>query len=153
MATCKGLSIVLAAALSVGSAFAADKSDVMAAVHKFAEGANKGDAKAVSEACADQTSIIDEFAPHAWSGAGACAKWFDDFGAFMKKEQMSDAKLSLGKPRHVDVTGDAAYVVVPTTFTYKAKGKPEKEANAMWTLVLQKTGGNWRITSWAWPKP
>ena len=37
-------------------------------------------------ACASPSSIIDEFPPHAWQGATACADWANDFETFNKKE-------------------------------------------------------------------
>ena len=40
---------------------------------QFIDGFNKGDVKSALAACADQVSIIDEFAPYEWHGAGACA--------------------------------------------------------------------------------
>ena len=33
-------------------------------------------------------------------------------------------QVTLGKPLHANVTGDAAHVVVPATMTFKLKGKP-----------------------------
>lgn len=36
---------------------------VLASVHQFVDGFNKGDTKSLVEACAAQTSIIDEFPP------------------------------------------------------------------------------------------
>jgi hypothetical protein len=38
----------------------------MAPVHQWVDGINKGDMKAATAACADQTSIIDDFRPHEW---------------------------------------------------------------------------------------
>ena len=42
--------------------------------------------------------------------------------------------MTLDKPRHVDVTGTDAYVIVPTNLSYKKKGQLVKEAGLM-TLV------------------
>jgi len=127
-----------------------DKTDVMAVVNQWDDGFNKGDMKSAVAACADQTSIIDDLAPHEWHGAGACSKWMKDAAAFFKKNEMTNVVSTLSKPRHVDVTGDRAYVVVPATLTYTEKGKPVKEDPATVTMSLQKTASGWRITGWAW---
>ena len=126
--------------------------DVMATVHQFVDGFNKGDTKSALGACAEQTSIIDEFPPHEWHGAGACAKWADDYDANAKKDGITDGMVMLGKPRHVDVTGDLAYVVVPANYSFKQKGKPVSEIGSMLTIALQKGPAGWRMTAWTWTK-
>src|SRR3954469_10200448 len=98
---------------------ASEATDAMAPVHQFVDGFNKGDAKTALAACAEQASIIDEFPPHEWHGAGACAKWADAYEANAKKEAITDGVVTLGKPTHVDVTGDRAYVVVPAGYAWK----------------------------------
>ncbi|HVN35093.1 MAG TPA: nuclear transport factor 2 family protein [Casimicrobiaceae bacterium] len=143
---------LFAALLAAAPAFAADKDDVMASVKQFVDGFNKGDVKSALAACAEQTSIVDEFPPHEWHGPGACAAWANDFDADAKKNGITDGKVTLGKPRHVDVAGDRAYVVVPASYAYKLKGKPTKETGSMLTIALQKGASGWRMTGWAWTK-
>ncbi len=58
----------------------------------------------------------------------------------------------LGEPRHVDITGGYAYVVVPATFDYNRLGKPVNQTGASFTVALRKVDGNWRLTAWAWTK-
>lgn len=141
-----------AAALAAGPAAATEKTDVMVPIHQFVDGFNKGDVKTAVAACADQTSIIDEFPPHEWHGAGACATWAKDFDADAKKNGMTDGVVTLGSPRHVDITADRAYVVVPANFTFKQKGKLVKETGSALTFALQKGATGWRITGWTWTK-
>jgi hypothetical protein len=124
----------------------------MTPVHQFVDGFNKGDIKTALAACAEQTSIIDEFPPHEWHGAGACSNWANDFDADAKKNGVTDGIVTLGNPRRVDITADRAYVVVPANYTFKQKGKLVKETGSMLTLVLQKGAAGWRITGWAWTK-
>ena len=85
----------------------------------------------MTAACADQTSIIDEFPPHEWHGVGGCTKWIADYEADSKKNGITDGVVTLGTPKHVDVTADRAYVVVPADYSYKQKGKPVKETASM----------------------
>jgi ketosteroid isomerase-like protein len=140
------------AALVQGTTAAQDKAAVMAPVHQFVDAFNKGDAKAAMAVCADQTSIIDEFPPHEWHGPGGCATWFNDYDADAKKNGVTDGVVTLGSPRHIDVTADRAYVVVPADYTYKQKGKVVKEKDSMLTLVLQRGAAGWRIIGWTWAK-
>ena len=140
--------VVAVAGLAAGS----EQTEVMAPVRQFVDGFNKGDAKSAVAACADQTMIIDDFPPHLWHGAGACASWASAYEADAKKNGIVDGVVTLGKPRQVDITGDVAYVVVPASFSYKQNGKLVKEAGATFTLVLQKGMAGWRITAWAWAK-
>ncbi len=147
------ISVALTVALlAAGSAAATEKTDVMVPVHQFVDGFNKGDIKTAVAACAEQTSIIDEFPPHEWHGAGACSTWANDFDADAKKNGITDGKVTLGAPRHVDITADRAYVVVPANYAYKQKGKPAKETGSTLTIALQKSAAGWRVTGWAWTK-
>jgi hypothetical protein len=138
--------------LAAGVSLADDKTDAMMPVHQFTDGFNKGDVKTAVAACADETSIIDEFPPHAWNGTGACSKWAGDFDADAKKNGITDVTVTLGKPKHIDVTEDTAYVVVPANYAYKMKGKQMKEIGSMLTVALRKTEAGWRITAWSWSK-
>jgi ketosteroid isomerase-like protein len=138
--------------LTAGQAAASDKTDVMKVVRQFVDGFNKGDTKAAVAACAEEASIIDEFPPHEWHGAGACSKWIDDYDADARKNGITDGVVTLRAPWHVDVTGDRAYVVAPVNYTYKQKRKLVKEIGSLLTVTLQKSGAGWRITGWAWSK-
>ena len=74
---------------------------VLASINQFVDGFNKGDTKTAAAACADETSIIDEFPPHEWHGSGACAKWLNDFDADAQKNGITDGVVKLGKASHV----------------------------------------------------
>ena len=146
------IALVIAIFAAAAPSYATDKDDVMVPVKQFVDGFNKGDVKSALAACAEQTSIVDEIPPHEWHGPGACATWAKDFDADAKKNGVSDGKVTLGKPRHVDIAGDRAYVVVPTTYAFKLNGKPMKETGSMLTIALQKGASGWLMTGWAWTK-
>ena len=130
--------------------FASDQTDLVAAVKAYDDAFNKGDMKTANAMCAPNAIIIDDFAPHVWQGADACGAWTKDIGAYEKAGGVTDGVVTIGKPWRVTVTGDRGYVVVPTTYTYKQKGKPVVESGAAWTLAFQKIAGSWKITGWAW---
>ena len=125
---------------------------VMATVQQFVAAFNKGDTKAAAAVCAEQTSIIDEFPPYEWHGIGACAKWMGEYDADAKKNGITDGVVTLGKPSHVDVTLDRAYVVVPANYTYKQKGAVVAETGSILSIALHKVPTGWRMTGWAWAK-
>jgi len=130
---------------SAASALASDKDDVMAVLNLW----NDTDpAKGVSS-CADDASVIDDFPPFEWRGAGACANWAKTFDGYAQKNAITDSTGTIGKPKRFVVSGDHAYVVVPATFSYTMKGKPVK-LTAVATFSLHKTASGWRITAWSW---
>ena len=137
------------AVLAAGPAAATDKAEVMSVVHHWVDSFNQGDMKSMGAACADQASIIDDFPPHVWSGAGACDKWSSDFQAFIQAGAITDPAVTIGKPWHIALTADYAYVVAPTTFPFKHKGKPVKQGGVL-TVTLQKGAAGWRMIGWAW---
>ena len=123
---------------------------VLAPVHQFIEGVNTGDFKSAAAACASPSSVIDDFPPHEWQGPTACADWAHGFVASTKAAGITESHVTLGTPWHVSVTGDRAYVVVPTHYTYKMRGVSQREDGSIFTVALRKMPSGWRITGWAW---
>ena len=149
------IAALLTAAVMAGPASASDKIstpdkiDVMRPVREFVDSFNRGDVKA---ACANQSTIIDEFPPYLWQGATACADWFNDFDVFREKNGIVDPKITLGLGQYIDVVGDRAYVVVQAHLTFKQNGKRVSERDPILTVTLQKIADTWRIAGWAWSK-
>ena len=144
------IAFALAFLLVAGSAAASAAAGPMAVVQQFVDAFNKGDLKAAAAMCASPASVIDDFPPHAWQGATACADWARAWVADAKKNGDTGAVVTLDKPSHVDVTGDRAYVVVRATYAYDEHGKPVKQTGSVFTVVLQKFTAGWRINGWAW---
>src|SRR5258707_13797429 len=78
----------------------------LASVHQFADGFNKGDMKMLLAACAGQTSILDEFPPHDWHGAGAGAKGVADFDAVAEQNGLTEGFVNHGNRRDVQYPAD-----------------------------------------------
>lgn len=146
----KLLVVVCVVMLASSLASASDQSNVMAPVHQFVDGFNKGDAKAALAACADQVSIIDDFTPYHWSGSGACSAWAQAYAAWAKTNGITDGVVTLGKTRAIEVSGDDAYMVMVAGFIWKENGQPKRESGATFTVVLHKSGSRWLITAWTW---
>lgn len=136
------------AALAATPVVASESADVMARVHQFID----GDTKTSLAACAPEAAIVDEFPPHEWQGPGACSNWNRDYRAYNKANGITDTIATVGKPTHVDITGNRAYVVVPANYTYKQRGKQVTESGSIFTVALRKGPTGWRITGWAWAK-
>lgn len=139
----------LAFIVSSAPAFASDNGAVMAPVNQFFNGLNTNNLKLSAAACATPASVIDDFPPHEWQGQTACGDWAKGFAAAVKEADYTENHVTLGKPLHLNVTGDRAYLVVPATYTFKDHGKPTSEP-AIFTAALRKLSQGWRITGWAW---
>ena len=130
----------------------ADATDPMATVRNYIDAFNRGDAKAMATAFALQSSILDGMAPHLWVGPTASQDWYREVLAERKQHGASGYCVTLDKPRHANVTDDAAYVVVPATMTFNLQGKQIIQTGAVFTVALRKLAEGWRIAAWAWAK-
>lgn len=146
------LAALFAITVAAGPAAASDEADVIARLQQYAAVFNEGDMQKALAYCAAQSAIIDEFPPYQWQGAMGCADWARDLDAFRKQNAITDPIVTLGRPTAVMVTGDRAYVVVPSDLAYMQNGKPAAERGAIWTVTLQKTAGDWRLTGWTWAR-
>jgi len=133
------------------SAMSGEKGAVMAVIKEFQSDFNSGNSNWV-QLCADQTSIIDEFPPYAWTGSGTCSQWGKDYDADAQKNSVTHPSVWFGAAKHLDVAGDRAYVVLPASYNYQQNGKPVKETGATLTIALQKSANNWRIAAWTWSR-
>ena len=144
------LSATVAMAQQRASALAAD--DPMAAVRKYVDAFNQGDAAGMATTFAIPGSILDGMAPHVWQGPTATQDWYRDVLVEGKQHGASDYFITLSEPLHNNVTGDNAYVVVPATMTFKVRGEQVTQSGAVFTVALRKLADGWRIAAWAWAK-
>lgn len=137
-----------ALALAAGPALASDRTEILGTIDKYAHAFNAGD-KSGASLCEANASIIDDFPPHVWSGASACATWFGAVQANFRHAGITDGKVALGKSGHLTITGDVAYGVYPSVVSYRLKGKPVKD-RGVWTFAMHKGATGWRIAAWTW---
>jgi ketosteroid isomerase-like protein len=141
---------VLAIALFVPATMAATTSDVTTTIKQFIDAFNAGDEKAVSASYASgDIVIVDEFAPHIWTGPHAPQDWASDYDKHAQATGVSDGAVKYGAPTRAEVEGNAAYVVIPTVYNYKEHGKAITEEGQM-TFVLRTEKDAWKIVSWTW---
>ena len=147
---CRALIAAIVSVVAAGPSLASDQTAVMLPVHQFVDIFNMGDAMTAPEGCASATSIIDDFPPHEWHGEGACQRWMDSYRVFAKDNGIDEMIMTLGNPRHVDITADRAYVVVPVDYTLRKGGKLSKKTGSILTFALKRDGNVWRVASWSW---
>jgi hypothetical protein len=102
--------------------------------------------------CADPMQILDGMSPHVWQGPTAAEDWWRDVLTGGEHLGASGYHITLGEPRHVDVTGDYAYVVAPATMTFDLGVKQVTQTGSLFTVALCRVGADWRLTAWAWAK-
>jgi hypothetical protein len=124
----------------------------ISAVREYIDAFNRGDEGGMAAAFAPNSSILDGMAPHLWLGATASRDWYRDVLTEGREHGASDYHVTLDKARHVNVTDDAAYVVVPATMTFNVHGKHVTQTGATFTVALTKIEQRWRIAAWAWSK-
>jgi|SRR5579871_6339187 ketosteroid isomerase-like protein len=141
----------LALILCVSAAAPAVKDDPAAPVRQFIDGfnTNKVESAFAAYATSGSITIVDEFAPHIWSGPNAAHEWAEAYDKHAQATGVTDGKVTYKDPTRTEVEGNFAYVVLPTLYIYKEHGKPLQEEGQM-TAVLNKEASGWKIRSWTW---
>jgi len=143
------ISMTAASLLVFASAAHADDAAVEATIRQFGEAFNKGDVNAAKALHVTAPTIVDEVGPHYWAGPNAFDSWLSDLGKSEAAEGKTDAQVAIGLPTREVVSGDRAYVIAPSTYTFKQKGVTLREAAQM-TFVLTKETSGWKIVAWTW---
>lgn len=144
------LAFVASVLLAVPAGAAAADDQLMAPVHQFIDGFNKGDNKAAKASFVTTgLAIIDDVPPHVWTGTNALEAWIKALTAADRKEGNTDQSVTVGKPTREISDGARGYLVLPAVYRYKQHGKVLHEPAQM-TFALQKVAGSWLITGWTW---
>jgi hypothetical protein len=110
--------------------------DPIATVRKYVDDFNQGDVEAMAADFARPASILDGLAPHLWQGTSASEDWYRDLFAASKREGASDYFVTLDEARHVDATGDNAYMDVSATMRFRVRGQQVTQTGAIFTVAL-----------------
>ena len=141
---------LLAIFLCAPAVVCTSQDDVSVPVRQFIDGFNTGNVQVAFAAYANgPITIVDEFAPHIWSGPDAAHQWADAYDKHAQAMGVTDGKVTYGQPTRTEIEGDVAYVVMPTVYLYKERGKSLREEGQM-TIVLNREAGGWKIRSWTW---
>lgn len=144
------LALCVCALLAPGAMAAKGPGDVISTVRQFIDAFNSGDTKAEYAACTTGSVVImDEFAPHLWVGPHAPQQWVADYDKHAAATGVTDGRVTYGAPTRKEIEGNMAYVIVPTVYLYKERGKPLVEEDQL-TITLHVGAGDWKITGWTW---
>src|SRR5258707_12475310 len=78
---------------------AAASNDVTAPIHQFIDGFNTGDVQSAYAAYASgDILIVDEFAPHRWTGPHAAQEWAADYAKDTQAAGVTAGKVTYGAP-------------------------------------------------------
>jgi len=142
--------VLLASLIVSDTALAATTAELTAPIHQFIDGFNTGDVKsAYASYASGDITIIDEFAPHRWTGPKAPQEWAAEYDKHARATGVSEGLVKYSDPTRTEVEGNVAYVVVPTVYLYKERGQSTAEEGQM-TFVLARVNGAWKIKSWTW---
>jgi ketosteroid isomerase-like protein len=146
--------LLLCCTLLASAAVAADTPAPIATVQRFLEAFNKGDLKAAEATHAAEVAITDEFPPFHWRGREGFKAWLADLTEHDAASGITDGHMKIGDTIREETSGDGAYVVLATEYTFKQNGTPMREPAQM-TFALKKEKTGWRIVGWtfAGPKP
>lgn len=140
---------MLTPAIAHAAAPAQPPAEMLRAAYAVADASATVNAGLFKTAMTSNPTIVDEFAPYAWTGAGAIDRYTAALKAWLSANGLADLRVVIDTPRYWDVSGDRAWMSLPATFIYNAGGKANAEAGA-YAMVFVRTGGHWRISSWAW---
>ncbi|MBS1803752.1 MAG: nuclear transport factor 2 family protein [Acidobacteria bacterium] len=146
----KTVLLLAMSALCISAAYATTGDDVAAPLRQFIDAFNKENtAAAYATYAKGEISIVDEFAPHRWSGVHAAQDWASAYEKHAQATGVSDGQVKYGTPTRIERDGDFAYVILPNEYLYKEHGKPMDEKGQI-TAVLHKEDGAWKIQAWTW---
>jgi hypothetical protein len=114
---------------------------------------NKGDVAGARATHIASPSITDEpTAPYTWTGPKAFDTWIAALGKSEAAAGKSDGQVWIGTPTRVSTERGHGYVIVPSTYTFKQKGRTMRETGTMTFAVVQ-VGKGWKIAAWTWSSP
>jgi hypothetical protein len=146
------LALAVASALFAAPAAHAGDPAIDALIHQMINSFNKGDLKAVKATHVASPLIVDEVPPFAWSGPTAFDEAMDLLNQARAARGEMDGVMGIGTPIQESIYGDHAYVVMPSSYTYRQKGQTMREEGTI-TFVLVKVESAWKIQAWTWASP
>jgi hypothetical protein len=147
---CRAIIAASVMCLTGAPCYASDQSDALTCIEQLVAAWNRNDDAGVTNRMTEAPAIIDEFSPYHWEGPTALADWNRDFETHTKEiGGASNPRVGLFRPTEVEVHGNTAYAIVPTTYQYSIHTRKVKE-NGILTAALLKTGSTWRVAAFAW---
>jgi hypothetical protein len=121
---------------------------MIAAAERVAAIIESGGAASPDGVFADrEVTIIENFAPYIFEGAGAVERWAERMRAHLAG--VTALRHTFGRAHDFSRSGDDVYFSLPTTWRGLAAGKPFIEHGG-WAFVLTRQSGLWRVRSYGW---
>ena len=146
---CAATALLVASSVS---AQATPADDAVRAVTTWLDKFNAGDMNAFYSAHSASPTIIDEFAPFAWTGKDAPHVWAKAFETDAKAHGISYPRMDYAAPIRAESDGTSAYIVLPTVYRIKQNGRSMSAAGTM-TFVMMHGADGWKIASWTYAAP
>ena len=116
-------------------------------VEKIARFIATGDVACLSAFATRDVVILENFAPHLFSGPDAVARWASDMREHAKT--LTDLRHSFGPAQDFTRGGEHVFFSLPTHWQGKTQGRPFHEDGG-WSFLLVKEAGGWRVKSYGW---
>jgi hypothetical protein len=121
---------------------------MLAGPERIARFIETGRDSAIAEAfAADDVTIIENFAPHVFTGPDAVARWRQAMGAHLA--ETSGLRHGFGPVCDFALGTDEVFFTLPTRWQGLAKGRRFTE-NGGWAFLLARDKAAWRVKSYAW---
>ena len=120
---------------------------MMAPVEKIARFIASGDEACLSAFAGDDVVILENFAPHLFTGADAVVLWAKQMREHTAT--LSGLAHTFGPAQDFRVDGDRAFFSLPTHWTGTANGRRFEEDGG-WAFLIVEQNGEWRVRSYGW---
>ncbi len=128
---------------------AADGRAILAAIETAFEAFNRGDMAAFRATWADDVAaVINQAAPHVWTGANAVEQWLADSAAGVKDKDMR-VTIAMDRCGKLAISGDVAFVVLEVTMRISI-GDAQVVEHGIQISNLIRTRDGWRVRALAY---
>jgi hypothetical protein len=149
------LLLMALALIGASPAPALDTAPLLVPVNVWGDAFNAGQTAFPSVAFTDDCTVIDEFAPFAWSnGHENIRQWYAavvgaDSAQSRARFLASKQHVTFDAPRFVTERDGGAYLVFPSTLTYVSKGTAHTQRGTF-AVVERRTDSGWRMVANSW---
>jgi len=120
---------------------------MMAPIEAIARFIKSGDEFCLQAFADEGVTILENFAPHLFSGSGSVNRWAESMHAHAKT--LTELKHRFGPACDFRIEEDRAFFTLPTHWSGVTDGRPFDEDGG-WAFLLIRQGGEWRVLSYGW---
>ncbi len=117
------------------------------AAERVAHFIETGDGKSLPQTFADDVTILENFPPYRFHGAGAVKEWSREMRTHLIG--VTALRHTFGRAHDFGRAGDKVYFSLPTIWRGRDHGMPFTEKGG-WAFVLTETRGDWRVCAYGW---